>query len=146
MLYTAIEQFSNSDNKLKRTLESHSLDRTYHMLTGKVPQLKAALNLKEPRLTSMMKDADESGPLDCDDDELPALEEIVQHRTEDEGKRRYWCNWQGWGRGNCTAHMRDDPVLAPHLKRLDEYDAAVHEVHHTGKLDSPSAGTCNKRQ
>ncbi|MAQ92718.1 MAG: 4-hydroxy-tetrahydrodipicolinate reductase [Rhodothermaceae bacterium] len=28
--------------------------------------------------------------------------------------------------------------LLPLLDRLDEYDAAVHEVHHTGKLDSPS--------
>lgn len=28
--------------------------------------------------------------------------------------------------------------LMPLLDQLDEYDAAVHEVHHTGKLDSPS--------
>ncbi len=28
--------------------------------------------------------------------------------------------------------------LAPLLERLPEYDAAVHETHHTGKLDSPS--------
>ena len=28
--------------------------------------------------------------------------------------------------------------LLPLLDRLDEYDAAVHEAHHTGKLDSPS--------
>lgn len=28
--------------------------------------------------------------------------------------------------------------MLPLLDRLDDYDAAVHEVHHTGKLDSPS--------
>jgi 4-hydroxy-tetrahydrodipicolinate reductase len=28
--------------------------------------------------------------------------------------------------------------LLPLLDRLDDYDAAVHEVHHTGKVDSPS--------
>jgi 4-hydroxy-tetrahydrodipicolinate reductase len=28
--------------------------------------------------------------------------------------------------------------LLPLLDRLDDYDAAVHEAHHTGKLDSPS--------
>ncbi len=28
--------------------------------------------------------------------------------------------------------------LLPLLDRLDEYDVAVHEAHHTGKLDSPS--------
>ena len=28
--------------------------------------------------------------------------------------------------------------MLPLLDRLDAYDAAVHEVHHTGKLDSPS--------
>ena len=28
--------------------------------------------------------------------------------------------------------------MLPLLNRLDDYDAAVHEVHHTGKVDSPS--------
>ncbi len=33
--------------------------------------------------------------------------------------------------------------LLPLLDRLDEYDVAVHEAHHTGKLDSPS-GTARR--
>ena len=65
--------------------------------------------------------------------------------TEDLGKVRAWVEeGQGalvWAPNFSLGLALVERAIAgllPLLDRLDEYDVAVHEAHHTGKLDSPS--------